>query len=139
VAQLGPAHRAWQVHLQEASLGQRLDHRCRDAAQRFAFIALSQNLRDQASGHIDNIGFGPGRSGRWRDVTTHDAAWRSAGEPFGHDGTLGRLIQSRYVGEDSDARLIPAVAQRVGAALMATREQLKDSPLIGTRRMRSRP
>ena len=55
--QLGPAHRARQVHLQQAGLGQRLDHWCWDAAQPLAFVTRGEDLRDQASGRGHDIGF----------------------------------------------------------------------------------
>ena len=73
--QLGPAHRARQVHLQQAGLGQRLDHGCRDAAQPLAFVTRSEDLRDQASGRGHDIGVCACRCGRRRNMRIHDAAW----------------------------------------------------------------
>ena len=74
--QLGPAHRARQVHLQEAGLGQRLDHGRWHAAQFLAFVARRANLRDQASGRGDDLGFCPLGGSRGRDAMSHDAASR---------------------------------------------------------------
>ena len=55
--QLGAAHRARQVHLQEAGGGQRLDKGCWHTAQSFAFLMCRANLRDQVADRGNDVGF----------------------------------------------------------------------------------
>ena len=99
---LRPAHGARQVHLQEASLGECLNHRSRHAAQRFAFLTHSEDLGDQASGGGHNLGLCHRQCRRRRDARIHDAARaNSSGEPVRHDGMLSALIQSSIAGSQT--------------------------------------